>query len=291
MSQLRSVLVATDFSVGAERALQRGAQIARDLPARLQLLHVVDAPALEALRMLSPDARTATSRLQIAAQEALEAQAARVDVPIDVELSIGGVVVEIASFAQQTDLLVVGAHGAGRPRDLLIGTTAERLLRKSRRSLLVVRGLAATPYRRVVAAVDFSADSIRALEIATRLAPDARITAVHAVELPFESRLGLAGVRDADLRDYRNEAQRQALAALAKLVGDFSNDRGRIDARAPIGRAPDAVLQVACELDADLIALGKHGMSAIEELLLGSVVVHVVAGARCDVLVARANES
>ncbi|NTV95478.1 MAG: universal stress protein, partial [Thiobacillus sp.] len=35
----------------------------------------------------------------------------------------------------------------------------------------------------------------------------------------------------------------------------------------------------------DLIVVGKHGRHAGEELLLGSVTKHVLAEARCDVLV------
>jgi len=38
--------------------------------------------------------------------------------------------------------------------------------------------------------------------------------------------------------------------------------------------------------DCDLVVLGKHGRSAAEDLLLGSVTKHVLAEGRSDVLVA-----
>ena len=41
----------------------------------------------------------------------------------------------------------------------------------------------------------------------------------------------------------------------------------------------------AAALGADLVAIGKHGTSALEDLLLGSVTLHTLASARCDVLV------
>lgn len=39
-------------------------------------------------------------------------------------------------------------------------------------------------------------------------------------------------------------------------------------------------------MDADLIVMGKHGRSALEELLLGSVTEHVLAYSGCDVFIA-----
>ncbi|MHB1402423.1 MAG: universal stress protein [Thiobacillus sp.] len=38
--------------------------------------------------------------------------------------------------------------------------------------------------------------------------------------------------------------------------------------------------------DADLIVMGKHGQSVMEELLLGSVTKHVLAYSSSDVLIA-----
>jgi len=39
-------------------------------------------------------------------------------------------------------------------------------------------------------------------------------------------------------------------------------------------------------MDADLIVMGKHGQSALEELLLGSVTLHVLAYSSSDVFIA-----
>ncbi|HXV50076.1 MAG TPA: universal stress protein, partial [Candidatus Binatia bacterium] len=58
-------------------------------------------------------------------------------------------------------------------KDLLLGTTAERVVRKGDRPVLVVKRAADAPYRRVVVGVDFSEDSRYALELALRLAPQA----------------------------------------------------------------------------------------------------------------------
>ena len=55
------------------------------------------------------------------------------------QVKIGKVLDEILLACAQHDLLVLGAHGLNPLRDLILGTTATRLLRKSMRPVLVVK--------------------------------------------------------------------------------------------------------------------------------------------------------
>ena len=59
---------------------------------------------------------------------------------------------EIVGEAQALDagLLVVGARGAGFLQRLVLGTTSERLLRRTTRPVLVARHTAHEPYRSVL---------------------------------------------------------------------------------------------------------------------------------------------
>ena len=54
------------------------------------------------------------------------------------------------------DLVVLGFRGRHCFRDVFLGTTAERVVRKGDRSVLVVRNRPEEAYRRVLVAVDFS---------------------------------------------------------------------------------------------------------------------------------------
>ena len=53
------------------------------------------------------------------------------------------------------------------------------------------------------------------------------------------------------------------------------------------GDASQRIIELEQEKDCDLVVLGKHGQSAAEDLLLGSVTKHVLGQARSDVLVVR----
>jgi nucleotide-binding universal stress UspA family protein len=50
------------------------------------------------------------------------------------------------------------------------------------------------------------------------------------------------------------------------------------------GDPATVILQVANEIDADLIIMGTHGRSAIGRLLMGSVATEVVRKAKCPVM-------
>jgi len=203
-------------------------------------------------------------------------------------LSIGNPVQELARVAEQidADLLVTGTRGAGFFRGVVTGSTAERVARRSARPVLMVRQVAHEAYQRVLIPVDFSAWTAPSIELAQRVAPGADLVLLHAVQIPFESRLRLVGVTESQLAAFRgtaiNEAQQRLdeVAAAAGLserwVGLVSSD----------GADPwMQIVRQELEQDCDLIVIGKHGRNVLEELLLGSTTRIVIAEGSADVLV------
>jgi nucleotide-binding universal stress UspA family protein len=57
------------------------------------------------------------------------------------------------------------------------------------------------------------------------------------------------------------------------------------------GEASQRIVEQEQERDCDLVVLGKHGQSATEDLLLGSVTKHVLAEGSTDVLVSTARSA
>ena len=290
-AQARSILAATDFSEDAGHAVARAALLAAGLQARLSLLHVVSAPMLGALRALfGGDRQDAETRVLDEARESLQALAALLGRPDDAvacEVRVGKVLDEVLAAAAQHDLLVLGPRGSNPLRDLILGTTAERLLSKSLGPVLVARQPAREPYRQVLVAVDFSPDSVAALHAAAVLAPDAELAAVHAFDLPFEGKLLGAGVREDEIQRYRAQARQEAMRGIERAAAEAGLDPMRVSRVVLQGHPGRTVLEQAEHLGADLIVLGKHGEAGLEELMLGSVTRHVLSDAKCDVLVAR----
>lgn len=62
---------------------------------------------------------------------------------------------------------------------------------------------------------------------------------------------------------------------------------GRVDAHLAVDLAPTGILQVATDVEADLIVVGTHGKRRLQRLVLGSVARAVIDRAQCAVLIAR----
>lgn len=295
MSRLGPILAVTDFSAPARHAADRAARLARETSAALTLMHVLPGSALHELRhWLGADHKVA-QQLQEDARQQLHALAtdlmAKTRAPGQPAVGIlcpsGSVLDEIDRAAANLDaaLLVMGARGAGFLRRMVLGSTSERLLRRTTRPILVVRQTPHEPYRRVLVALDFSPWAAHAIALARRVAPHARLLLLHAYQVPFEEKLRYAGVDAATIDLYRQQARADAsqrLLALSRANGLQHTDW---EAHVVEGEASLRILELEQEQDCDLVVLGKHGQSATEDLLLGSVSKHVLAEGSTDVLV------
>lgn len=288
MSAIRRILAATDFSDPAMQAVRRAARLAAEQRAQLELLHVVSRSALDALCELLRVAPDAPEKLLDDVGQALSRLATDIaneaGIGVVSRVAVGRTVDEILAAGADVDLVVVGAHGLNPARDALLGTTAERLLGKGRQSILVVKHPADAAYRHALVAVDFSDYSVNALRVATQMAPSAHLTAVHAFEVPFEGQLWRAGVTGTDLENLRRQARQEALDAIHGLLQQKAAGR-RTTHVVEHGNAVRLILDQEKALQTDVIAIGKHGRSATEEWLIGSVTRRIVADATGDVLV------
>lgn len=296
MTQTAPVLCATDLSGPARHAVDRAARVARETHTPLRLLHVVPGDALAELRGWIGAGHAAERAMREEARERLEALAAGLaevrGVATSISVADGAVVDEALRVAEleAAGLVVFGARGSGFLRRLVLGTTSERVMRRTTRPLLIVRQAAHEPYRRVLVGVDFSAWALPALHAARRVAPNARLLLVSAFQVPFEDKLRFAGVDEPTIAQYRARARAQALErqhALARRAGLPAHGWEGLVVE---GDASLRIVELEQEHDCDLTVLGKHGLSAGLDLLLGSVTKHVLAEGCADVLVSTERE-
>lgn len=289
MNTLASIVAAIDFSEQARSAAERAALIAQEQRATLRLLHVVSSSSLDDLRnLVRGSAAVEESVLDEAhatLREAADALRNKTGVTAQKEVVTGQVIAVIRAAAEEADLLVLGARGTNPLRDLVLGTTAERLLRICRRPALVVKRAPKGAYGRVIVPVDFSSYSAPALAMAGLVAPHARISILHAFRVPFEARLRIAGATDDAIRRYCDEQRQDAVERLDRLITECLPRAQRAACIVEQGDPSPVILAQAQTQAADLIVIGKQGQSRAEELLLGSVTRHVLTGSTCDVLV------
>jgi len=152
MITLKHILVPTDFSETSEAAAKYGVALARAFNATLHLLHVEPRRDLQIIverelvveKYLSDP--TATSP-QNAARELLgkilteqEEKELRAEYVLRAS-GLGGPYVEIVRYAKERtiDLIVMGTHGRGFVAHMLMGSVAEKVVRKAPCPVLTVR--------------------------------------------------------------------------------------------------------------------------------------------------------
>ncbi len=297
MNPLGPILVATDFSAQARHAADRAARVAHENSAPLTLMHVVPSHALAELRHWLGAGHQAEQHLQADAQQQLSQLAGELHATRHVTVRTvnrsGAAIDEILREADALNaaLLVLGARGQGFLRRLVLGSTAERLLRRTQRPLLVVRQTPHERYRRALLALDFSPWSAHAVAVARQVAPHAHLVLLNAFQVPFEEKLHFAGVDAATIDTYRKQARSQAVQHVHTFAHQAGLKHGDWTPCIVEGDASQRIVEQEQEHDCDLVVLGKHGQSATEDLLLGSVTKHVLAEGSADVLVSTAHEA
>jgi len=146
MIVLKKVLLATDFSDCAKTAQDYATEFADQFHAELHVLHVVVDTSLMvaeygAALTLPPDY---LEQLKSQAKHAVEKIVAASVKPGGAGISavrLGSPPLEIVKYAGEhgIDLIVIGTHGRGGFMHLLLGSCAERVVRKAQCPVLTVR--------------------------------------------------------------------------------------------------------------------------------------------------------
>ncbi len=294
MKKLETILAASDLSANSQMAIDRAALLARQHGARVEFLHVLEdlpgkddaavPPALQAGPLLRQMTEEATEKLQGQAKHAFGD-----GLQPDLRVEVGKDFVAIIQRARQikADLIVVGAHGSHFVRDLFLGTTAEKIVRKGDRPVLVVKKPAENPYQRVLIPTDFSDGSRQAFLSALDLAPRARFDLLHVYRLWGAGRLSLASVGDEEIHRYDKHSLETVEDQMKDFIRDLAPGTGKLYRHLHQGHPPSLIPAQAAELESDLVAVGTEGLSGLPYLLLGSVTEHVMRHATCDVLAVR----
>ncbi|HVJ91195.1 MAG TPA: universal stress protein [Labilithrix sp.] len=137
----------------------------------------------------------------------------------------------------------------------------------------------------MIAAIDRSLAAEQVIHTAiamARVIPGAELHLVHVVEAgPQGTVLGATEIDD--IRDGRNYLE-QIVARIAKTLPRSVS--GHLTVGAPAAR----IVQLASDLNADLLIVGMQQKNALERMVLGSVSRAVAAKAHCAVLVARGKD-
>ncbi len=306
------ILVPLDFSPHSLKGLQYAEALARQFGSRLHLLHVTEPIAyptdLGYAPVISGELET---ELQRGVRERLDTLVAEVKgrgFRVEGSLRIGRPYAEIAeaATANRVDLVMITTHGFTGLKHVLLGSTAERVVRHSPCPVLVVRdqerefvepsaaGKAAPAdqpappplgLKRVLVPVDFSVPSQQAVAYASRLAArfQAALLLVHVTELPYVD----PSVTEIDTRAIEAAARQSAQEQLARVEAALRAAGLSVTTALLTGSPWHEIADYAGQQAVDLIVAGTHGYTGLKHALLGSTAERIVRHAPCPVLVVR----
>jgi nucleotide-binding universal stress UspA family protein len=293
MSNIKTLLAATDFSDRADWAERRAALICAEQHCNVaELMTVVEDEQLDEFEKLmnrpSEVAKSELADLFIADLQKKSSQLAREYGPrLSCAVEFGQPAKEIAGRSESigADLIVIGAHGANFFRDLLVGNTADRLIRRCRQPLLIVKNKPVFEYRHILVPVDFSAESRQAAQLALLFGPQATFTFLHAYDLWFLGKMQYAGVSQEAIDHYRAKVREDTRSALNGFIDGLNVPHSRLNRHFVHGHPSAIVRDYVEQSQPDLIVMGKHGRSWIEEWIVGSVTRDTIDGTKCDIMI------
>jgi nucleotide-binding universal stress UspA family protein len=297
-----SIVCAVDFSDESRHALDHAALLAKWYGAQLTGVYVY-APVFTPIPEFALPGGLTVTELAGPGRIAIEQQLAEflrplaaVGVVAESRVAVGDVATEIvrAAAAVGADLVVMGTHGTGGFQHLLLGSVAEKVLRKAGCPVLTVpprvRATSTLPFQRLLCPVDFGDPSRAALGLARALAAegDSDLVLLHVLEpggLEDDEPLTYRGM---SVPEYHQAREHAAAAQLAELAAPREGSPAvRLTTRLTAGKAYREILGVAVEERIDLIIMGVHGRNPLEIALFGSTTNQVIRRATCPVLTVR----
>lgn len=295
MERVTSILVGVDFTPCSRVALVQALRLGAAFKAKVHPLHAIDTLVVTELEeALAPIQKEIRAGLVADAKEAWKEFASSVPGASahQVEVAVNNRVEAVLEAASRdaADLIVLGAYSHSDP-DLGVGTVASGCVRRATADVLLARDDHDGPYRRIVAGVDFSETSRRALARAAQLAAcdGAELHVLHVFTAPWkvvhwrspnpastpgfekQYRAGLEGrLRDFASREVADAGVKQSRTVIFDHEGHRSG-----------------IVEYARSVHADMVVLGTRGRSNLRDLFLGSTAEKTLRDCTTSVLAVR----
>lgn len=302
--QLKSVLVATDFSAVSEKPVRHALAIARHYGARLYVVNIVSSIGLN---MAGPGSVEAAEELALSDasgfENALRTTGALDGLDCQTIIRRGDEVwkqLQNVISEKQVDLVVVGTHARRGLGKLMLGSTAEQIFRGVGCPVLTVgpdsyrdSHVDSLPdHRTFLFATDFGAASLHALSFAISFANhfQAQLAMLH-VETTFPIEEG--GYRWYTADDAIQMLENARIKHECRMKWELAAQKAslRLEPRlfVELGTASEKILELAARLTADSIILGLHRSRHPGATchIPWTTAYEVVCGAKCPVLTVR----
>mgnify|MGYP003737374193 CR=1 FL=1 len=267
-SQIKSILIPTDFSESSDNALNVGIAIAERHKAEIILLHVIDRFAyLQPAEVFLPDVRPLPDinyMIENRIKEFAENIKKKTGLEVKGKVRSGQPFEQICrlAFEEEVSMIVIASHGSGGLRGLFMGSEAYRVVKNATCPVLTIPG-------------KWKDKEFNKVLFPVRLIPGALEKYIYSRPIieKNNSELYLLGLTDT--KDAENKEELDQL--VYKLKVQLQNDRIRYQTSYCKGDDfPDEVIKKAKELGIDLIILTANIDTNWKNFFIGPFVQQVI---------------
>ena len=282
MLQLKKILVPRDPTYVPDRAVRKAIDLAERTGAEVHLLfaEVLHGDVLEK----SPEGESVDDQLRSQMMRGV----ADMEFDADVHFVIATVCDVLASAAideyaaeHDIDLIVMGTRGRRGVSRMLLGSTAEEVVRTAPCPVLTVRNSESSiagimGVEAILVPIDFSDHSNMALHNAKELAAlyHARVDLLHIVEdhlrPTFYDAANLYGF------DHHSNLKEKVIGELETFFENAGGPPCETTFNVSRGHASSEIISFTEEHDSDMVVMATHGLHGLEHMLIGSVAEKVV---------------
>lgn len=294
LKKIETVLIGTSLTEASDQVVRAGLKVARAANARVVLVHAGSSQMVYGGAPYVPELPEVVEAQKENLRRKMEGQAHLLGIRPEeragtfLELGPAHQVLVETVKATAADLIVVGA--AEEPiLAKLLGSTADRVVRKATCPVLVVRRELPMPPARVLVPVDLSLLSAEALReglevlgfLARERGPEATLPEVEAFCVITHLDQHLFAPEEAP-----EQAERKVRQDLGRFLAlHAAGSPFEVVPRTASGYVEDEILLRIRTWEPDLVVLGTHGRSGFERFLLGSVATRIVHNGDANVLI------
>jgi nucleotide-binding universal stress UspA family protein len=289
MIPIKKILVPFDFSENGRQAIDRALPLALQYDADLFLLTVIEhSPDDEVLKLivLPKDVEYRLSQKVHEEIQAMIPEASRPKIRFEARAEKGKASLQILLTAERekVDLIVMGTQGRTGLKQVLLGSVAEKVVRRAGVPVWISRGTSATLPKKILIPIDFSDYSREALQQGVQWAKDwnAELLLLHVVDLRDLYAFDLLSMEGKPSLEGELEKQ-----AEERLKGWSKNLPISHQIRVTLGSPVDGITETAKKEGIDLILMATHGHTGLKHLVIGSVAEQVVRYSSCSVMTLR----
>lgn len=271
MNLLEKILLATDFTESSKNVVENAVEFAKIFQSEITLIYVLpgDIRNEKAKALLKESANKQLDDIN----DLISSKGVKTGKPI---LKFGKHYNEITETADaiQANLIIVGAGEKLIKDTIHLGSTAEKIVRKSSKPVFVIQNDKSLSIKNILCPVDFSKASKRAVKNAITLARrfKAKLTILSVYETAYLNDISHKINVDKYVEQLRLEDEEEMIAFLK----DFNLTDLNWAKEIRSGEPSKQILKASESNKSDLVIMGTTGKSGISRFIIGSVTEKVI---------------